>query len=238
MSRGPAVRLVTWNVHACQAGVENVAEQLRTFDADVICLQEVESGTLESPEADQANRIARLLDLQVTATPIPERNSKHEQVAILTTGDINDAEYLDAGTGRHYGLTASIEWPDGRRLRIVCVHLTSNATSDVGRFFVSGFRRLEEVGDLADVPRPPADEPLVIAGDFNAGPGMLEHATLSWHYRWVPYLQRTFPVDSAWMQLDHVFLLGPVRADALRVESTQASDHAALVVDLLFLEDK
>lgn len=228
---GPTLRLVTWNVHACQAGVDNIVAELRELNPDIICLQEVESGTLGSPSTNEVERIARGLGMRYVCTPSPAKGTKEEQLAIFARGELDDVELLENGTGRRYGISAEVDLADDTDIRIVCVHFTSNATSDIGRFLVTGARRLRETSDLVRRIRR-WEGNVILAGDFNATPVMLEHMAIDCHMEWVGTFQPTFPGDSPVLQLDHVFLKGSMKAAGIFVQPTRFSDHRPVVADI------
>jgi len=231
---GPTLRLVTWNVHGTQAGAGIIAAELRALDPDIICLQEVESGNLVSPGPDQAQTIARLLGMYVVATPTPEPGSTDEQVAILARGELEDVRYLRAGTGRHYGITAEIDLWDDSELRIICVHLTSTDWSSIDQILVTNTERMQEVNDLLRrIPR--WDDDLILAGDFNALPFSIEHATINRRMAWAGSTEPTFQGEGLNLQLDHVFTKGNVKAERIFTVPTQASDHKLLVADIRLL---
>ena len=55
--------IMTYNVHSCigsdgQASPERIAEIIALYQADIICLQELDSNLLRSGKADQAREIA------------------------------------------------------------------------------------------------------------------------------------------------------------------------------------
>jgi endonuclease/exonuclease/phosphatase family metal-dependent hydrolase len=228
---GPSIRLVTWNVHATRSGADVIADELRRLAPDVICLQEVESGVLKSPAPNQAQAIALHLGMNFVSTPPPQPGSKEEQIAIFASGELCDPEYLRIDTGRYYGITVEYQpWP-GESICVVGVHLTSSDWSSIGSLIATGCRRLREADDLTRRVRA-WDGDLIVAGDLNAGPGMLEHASLAFRARWVFTTEPTYPSDWPILQLDHAFLKGSLRAGRIFTRTTTASDHRPLVVDI------
>lgn len=229
---GPRVRVATWNIHATSAGADVIADELRRLDPDVICLQEIESGVLESPGPDQAQAIARLLGMNHVVTPVPEPGSRHEQIGVFAKGELRDPTWLRVGEGRYYGIEVEYApWHD-QRIRLMAVHLSSTDWSSIGSFFASNARRMQDVEDLVGRLRGERD-PLILTGDFNVAPGMLEHLILSLNARWVTTFEPTFPSHRPLLQLDHVFLKGSLRPDRIFAVPTAASDHRILVADII-----
>lgn len=233
-STGPSIRLVTWNVRATQAGAEVIAGELQRLAPDIICLQEVESGMLESPGPNQAEAIAHCLGMKFAATPPPRPNTPDEQIAIFAHEPLSDPQTLDAGTGSPYGITVEYQAAGGRCVRIVAVHLTSTDWSNLGRQIATSHKRFREANDLKSRMTGWTGD-IILAGDLNAGPGMIEHALLANQANWVFSLAPTFPNQGAILQLDHVFLKGSLRAMRIFTERTTASDHCRLVADIRLL---
>ncbi len=226
------MRLVSWNVHGCKAGVDNVVAQLRELKPDVICLQEVESGELDVAGEHEADRIAAALSMNHVSSAMPERGSIEEQEVILSRLPLSDVEVMRASRRRSYGVAAQVIW-HGRPVRIVSIHLTSNATDDVGRFFKTGVRRMKEVWNLVHR----ADhwsEDTVLAGDFNCVPGMLELTTVWTRFHWASYVGPTHPSAQPVLKLDHVFYRGDLRVIGVSPRLTSASDHRPLVGTVRF----
>jgi endonuclease/exonuclease/phosphatase family metal-dependent hydrolase len=224
------MRLVTWNVHACRAGVDKIVDQLRTLEPDVICLQEVECAGLSSPDDHEARRIAADLGMNHVSSAYPDGGTEEEQIVIMYRGALRHVEVLRASPRRCYAVAACLDW-HGREVRIVAVHLTSNATDQVGRFVTTGIRRLKEADDLARR----ADGwkgDTILAGDFNSVPGMVELLVLSTRFRCVSHFEPTHPSDHPVLTLDHVFCKGTWKATSSGTEPSNASDHLPLVATL------
>ncbi len=231
---GLPLRLVTWNVHGCQAGVDKVVGQLRQFNADVICLQEVESWRPDAPQDHHGERIAQQLDMSFISSLPPTADDREEQMAILFHGELTESEALSRHTGRCHALTARICWGN-RRIRIVCVHLTSNATTGIGPFFATGITRLKEVGRLCEYLDRSKDE-MIVTGDFNAVPGMPELTVIASRLRWTPYFQLTHPSERPILQLDHVFCRGSVHVSSIGARRSLGSDHWPVLAEIQLTE--
>jgi len=202
-------RVVTWNVHGCENGLDGVVAELRRLDANVICLQEVEIGTRHTDGADQAALIARGLGMSVYAAGSPFANAGEQRMAILTRQAIAERQTLDAGTGRIYGVMAQVAC-GGRAVRVASLHLTSTHRVDAQHALKTTQARWVEANDLVRRLRQASGD-AIVAGDFNAGPGMPAHDAISRELPAPAEVPPTFPSDRPTMAIDHVLSKGGMR---------------------------
>ncbi len=226
-----ALRVVTWNIHGCAGGIETVVEELRKIDADIVCLQEAEVGTVHAGGADQAALIAERLGMkQYSAGSRFAEGGGEQRMAILARGELEQTGPLDADTGRIYGVSAVTRW-NGKRLRIVSIHLTGTYRVELRHAAETSRARFKEASDLAKRVKGWKEE-VIVAGDFNAIPGSGEHLVLPGGLKRVPTTQPTFPGDRPRLAIDHIYLSGGFLAERYTVRGLAASDHRAVVVDL------
>lgn len=198
----PTFRVATWNLwwrfgdpDARRPAIEG---QLQRVQPDVLGLQEVWA----TDRVHLAGSLGALLDLRVGFTPAPDSSHWHVspgleefQVgnAILSRWPIEklDAVALPPGDQpdeSRYALSALIATPYGS-LRFTTTHLNSG-------WWHNDIRRLQLqtlVRWLAD--QPATDLPMILVGDFNAGPDFDEIRPLTG--RATPYDHRLSLVD-AW----------------------------------------
>lgn len=228
------MRLVTWNVNDCRAGTDQVIDQLRRIDADVICLEEAHCGGLKASDRKTARHIAAQLGMNIACSDEPEDGSDEEQVVILYSGELHDVEILQVSRRRPYGVAALIDW-HGRPIRIVAVHLTSNSVRNVERFFKTGWRRIKEAQDLKNRGKQWTGD-VILAGDFDAMVGMYELTLIHSRFNRAYSCDRTFPADLPMFVVDHVFYRGDLRVNHVNALATTASDHRPLVAEIQLLE--
>jgi len=225
-----ALRVVTWNVHGCAAGLTPVVEELRRLDADVICLQEAEVGTTHTGGVDQADTIARQLGMHHYAAGSELTDGGGQCMAILYRHELCDPGDLDAGTGRIYGVTAVIEW-QGRSLHIASVHLTSTHRRELKHAVQTTGSRLEEATDLAHR----AEEwsaGYIIAGDLNSFPGMPAYDALARRFPRSATTQPTYPSSAPTVSIDQIFCSPGLHMEQPVVGDTMASDHLPVVAEI------
>ncbi|MEW2487959.1 endonuclease/exonuclease/phosphatase family protein [Streptomyces sp. NPDC048411] len=243
------LRVATYNIHA-GSGMDNVfdldrqAAELRSLDADVIGLQEVDVhwGT-RSEWRDVAGELAKRLDMRVSFAPIysldPETSGASRRefgVAVLSKYRIVSAE-------NHEITRLSTQVPNpvpepapgfgevvvrvkGMPVHVYVTHLDYRGDPSV------------RIAQVADTRRIMAEDegPKVLLGDFNAEPGAPELAPLWEDLTDADPNAPSFPALDPVKRIDCV----AVSKDAVRVRDaavaeTLASDHRPVVADLLLL---
>jgi endonuclease/exonuclease/phosphatase family metal-dependent hydrolase len=220
-----ALRLVTWNMKAARdAPLERIAQEIAAMNPDAIALQEVDVSVRRTGELDEPRRLGALLGYDYTFA-----------AALYWDGGVYGLALLSrlpfARVERHrLDLTGSSEprialdvtlCHAGRRLRLIDVH--ADIEPDAATL------QLTQAAELA---RPDAQGRVVLLGDFNQTPGEPGPAAAL-----AVGLVDLFAGDErptfSDRRLDHVFAGAELaRAFTSRdVWQTDASDHAALVVD-------
>lgn len=221
------MRVATYNIKHCQLkGPDAVAATLRSLDADLIGLQEVDAGVARSGGIDQAATIARALDRVHAFAASFALDGGDYGLAALSRWPIREAHthaLPSIGEARSL-LVATVDAPDGT-VHFAVTHLGLDPSE-----------RTEQVGAivelLADLPR------VILVGDFNAGH---DEAALA------PLLQRmvdaatrlgvaplrTYPAHAPTIGIDHVFTGTdwPAPTSIHAVES-DASDHLPVLAQL------
>lgn len=228
-----SLRVVTWNIHGCATGIDSIIEELRRFDADVICLQEAWAGTADGKPLDQPASIARTLEMHQASAGSALVDRVEQRMAILSRGEITDVETLDAGTGRIYGVAGTIRCGD-RQVRIFCIHLTSSDRVDFRDALNTSRARYAEAYHLSDLlTHSPVEA--ILAGDFNSLPGMPAHDLIARELITPNPGVPTFPSTMPVVALDHVYHSRGLRMKRGAVGRSRASDHvpvmATLVID-------
>ncbi len=247
------VRLVTFNTHHGvgddrRHDLARLAKVLASADADVICLQEVDSHFGDrSEDVDQAVLLSRALDMQLAWGPAideprpgdrPRRqygNALLSRLPIL----ISDVHPLPGGGEPRSALRTLVEL-DGGALWVTTTHLSTRSAA--------------ERGEQAALLRALHTEPMatgVVAGDLNAGPDAPELAPLregfadAWelaHERddqarwrfWQRHEGLTHPARAPHVRIDQVWVTPGIQVAGARVlDGEGASDHLPLAVDLL-----
>ncbi len=237
-------RVVTYNIHKGIGGVdrryrlERVIETLSHFDADIVCLQEVDDGVPRSKHDEQAQVLSEALALPHMAF---QRNVKLKQGAygnaILSRFPLTDITHVDLTVPlkkRRRALLAHCRLQvDGHRrtVLVACMHLG-----------LAGFERQIQLCRLMQHPmlkHATSLSSVILSGDYNDVWGTLGKRVM--HpagYRSVSRSTRTFPAVVPMRPLDRIFYRGPLHSNHAFAGHTkvarQASDHLPLVADFEF----
>ncbi|HEX8929489.1 MAG TPA: endonuclease/exonuclease/phosphatase family protein [Actinomycetota bacterium] len=249
------LRVATWNVRTCRTrdpdpdrvDLERTAAMLRSIDADLVALQEIDRWQERSGGVDQARALGELLGMDWwfcpallgpatdparwrAADPGRDPGGSAYGVALLSRLPVGSVacEALPHPQGRgepRVALTARAR-VDGRPLSVAVTHL-----SFVQRDGVRQLRWLQRRLEREAAPR-------LLLGDLNL---WLPVVRLVSRHGWTPLARgRTYPNLAPGgvarpVQIDHVLASGGGRRPrplASRVAAGPISDHRALVVDL------
>ena len=243
------VRVLTLNAHKGFSWMNRrfvlpgIRQALRMTSADVVFLQEVVGENAvkaarhgEWPPVPHYEFLAESVWPEYAYGRNVVYSHGHHGNAILSRYPIRHAERVDISTNRveRRGLLyCAIDWPlSDTVLHCVCVHL--------GLFARSRRKQLDMVAEYA-ADRVPADEPLVIAGDFNewiARRGKAFVADLGLTDAIVATrgrMARTYPSLLPVLPLDRIYCrsLRVLGSDVLRNRAWSAlSDHAGVTADV------
>jgi len=226
------VRVVSFNVHHGTVGragpvdPERLGAVCAAFDADVVALQEVDLGTRRTGGADLAAVVGRACAMASVFGPSRRYPGGWYGNALLVRGDIESwsvARLPKVPWWRWWQeprtLLQATARVDGRALSLAVTHLAVAPA-------VNG-PQLERV--LALAARRP--DPLVVLGDLNRSPSMIEPAVTAAGLTYVPH-GPTIPVRTPRRTIDHCLVSSDIAVDRVEVRATEMSDHAALLVDL------
>jgi len=225
--------VATWNIHSCTAGVQRVADLIRSLDADLIALQEVDRGTRRSGFTDQAATIARLAGYpEHRFFKAVDWRPGDYGVALLSRWPMTQARVgmLPCMRGTEQRILAStlVEHPHGT-LAVHVTHLTPMAARTNLRVLQA--RRVAH--HLRDAPAPQ-----LLFGDFNDVPGSQVHRVIR------DTLVDVFEAVGAgpggtydhWLlparRIDYIWASGDIQLHRAWVVATDASDHHALAAEV------
>ena len=242
-----SVRIMSYNIQYGGGGsnLDSIIGVIRTADADVVGLQEVDVRWAErSGYIDQATTIARALGMELRYAPIyylpdpagarPPRQfglallSRHPIVSFtnhpltrLSTQDSSPVPRVQPGF-----LEATVD-VRGKRLRIFNTHLDFRREPAVRR---------QQVADMLAVIGAHATS-TVLLGDLNAPPEAPELAPLFARLRdsWPASSGNGFtvPVTDPTRRIDYVLISEGLQVRRAWVPATTASDHRPMVVELV-----
>jgi len=231
------LRVMTYNIHAAK-GVDRkidlvrISEVIRTYDPDIVALQEVDVGRPRSGEVDQAGELASSLGMTAVFAPCIDDESGSYGIATLTRLPGREARQPPLPLVGHRrsqprcALVTRHTWDDGE-VEVINTHLSIL------------FR--ERPGQVAAIAAEMLGEALVIAGDFNCTPFSPAYKALKRRgMRSATRFARTWPSPAPVVPIDHIFFRG--RLDVVSSgawtegPARRASDHLPVVAELQHLE--
>ncbi len=237
--------IMTYNVHSCigsdgRASPERIAEIIALYQADIICLQELDSNLLRTGRADQASEIADRLNMDFHFHPslrVEEKGEYGNAVLTRFPSSVVRAAGLPMFPGRRVQEQRGALWAavtvNGRKLNVLNTHLGLSARERTAQA-----EDLLGPGWLGD---PACKAPVVLCGDLNTVPlfGVYRRfaAALRDASQAVGWGRgRTYPSKLPFMRLDHVFSSEDIAVEQVTVPWTRltriASDHLPLIARL------
>ena len=243
----PSVRIMTYNVHGCYGTDGRISPRriARIIDAempdpDIVALQEIDLGRRRSRAEDQSALIAKLLGMNHEFCPTVTVNDEHYGHALFSPWpmEVVKRARLPAAPGRGKSEPRAALWVRinvaGRMLNVVTTHLGLGWNE--GSVQVGALLGEDWLGGI------PADEPVILCGDFNLSPGGAAYRQLTGRLRDAQLALRghtplrTFSSIRPLMRIDHVMLSPHFEVEGVSVPRNEltrvASDHFPLVVDL------
>lgn len=236
------LRVLTYNIHAGKdaAGVDNlerVAALMKSTNADVVLLQEVDRNTVRSGHVDQLAELMRLTGFDGVLGKSLDYQGGDYGIAILSRWPITAHETIPlpieppqmrAGGSYEPRVAMRIETASPRgKLVVFNTHLDASRDDHY---------RLQEVRDLLGILAREHGRPFLAGGDFNSTPDSAVHEQMiatGFHDAWPDCgsgQPLTYPADVPAKRIDYVYINGYARCTSATVPDTQASDHRPVLV--------
>jgi endonuclease/exonuclease/phosphatase family metal-dependent hydrolase len=219
------LRVLSFNTHRSSGSLASVAGEILELQPDVVLLQEVDRFQARTGGADQAELLARAVDMDGSYSANMVRGRGQYGTLILSRHTIVQEGRFDL-VGRRGAEPRGLQWVTldvgGRPVRVFNTHLDA----------VRPRARLRQAQQVAAVV---AREtvPVVLGGDLNAWPASSTVAAVS------AVLTDTWSVGAGrsatgrgGRKLDYLFVGGGLRPLRSRVAASTASDHDRLWADV------
>lgn len=241
---GKSLRIMTYNVHSCVGldgvhSVERIARVIARENPDVVALQELDVNRQRTGGQDQAELIARFLEMNYHFHPSIHLEEEKYGDAILTRHPLRLVRAAELpGTPGHAREPRGALWVtvdvDGTPLHIINTHL--------GLSLRERHLQVEELLSNHWLAHPDCVGPVILCGDFNAMASSALYRRLcnrlddaqtrtQGHRPRGTYYSR---VPAA--RIDHIFINKAIDVKAISVPRTRltlmASDHLPLIADL------
>ena len=241
---GREVTVLVYNIRAGKdlGGRDNlprVAELVRSTEADLVLLQEVDRNTRRSGPADQPATLARLTGYSVAFGRTIGFQGGDYGVALLSRWPIQRDTLVPllvtappgrtTGDREQRGVLLAVVAAPGGPLAVLNTHLDASGED---------LWRVQEIATVLQVARTAAESgmPLLVGGDFNARPESAVHEALrgaGFRDAWEGCGEgdaSTFPSAAPVRRIDYLYLTGESRCLGARVLPGEASDHRALLL--------
>ncbi len=241
------VRVATWNIHKGVNGlgprrrleIHNIGLAIDQFDADIVCLQEVRKshrGEAQRfsgwPDQAQADFLAPMGYTAIYQTNAITKHGEHGN-GLLTRWPVVRHQHEDMSDHRfeQRGLLHVEVLVHELPIHVIVVHL--------GLIKASRSRQIEQLASFINR-EVPANQPLIVAGDFNewGSANMSAFTSLKLHTRNTTASNhkplRTFPARLPMVQLDYIYtrFLTPKDAQVPNGQGwARMSDHLPLIAD-------
>ncbi len=244
VKRDTSIRVLVYNIHAGKdtGGRDNLADVaalIRTTNADLVLLQEVDRGTNRSGKVDQLQALmdatgyngvfGRSLDYDGGAYGIAALARDSFSFNFTSPLEVTPVQTRAGGSHEPRALLTAVAQTSRGRLQAFNTHLDASTTDEY---------RLQEVAQLL-LPvrvRMSPGTPVVVGGDFNAEPGsapiqlMLDAGLRD---AWAECGQGdgfTFASTAPVKRIDYLFLSEGLTCSNAQVIDSVASDHKPLLV--------
>ena len=249
-AKGRSFRLMTYNVHSCigmdgKLSPERIARVVAEYAPDVVALQELDVGRTRSGWIDQAQSIARYLEMEFHFHPALRIEEELYGDAVFSTLPMR---LIRAGQLPEPAWLGPLE-PRGALWVAVEVGRTEVQIINTHLGLLPGERRVQAEALLGDdwIGAMNREAPKLLCGDFNALPSSPVYRRLSAHLRDAQTMleeegpRKTFFGRYPTARIDHVFVGPGIQVLGVEVPRSHitrvASDHLPLVVDLLVSEN-
>jgi endonuclease/exonuclease/phosphatase family metal-dependent hydrolase len=238
-----SLRIMSYNVHGClgldgNISPERIARVISRHNPDVICLQELDVDRPRSGGTNQAEKIARLLEMQYHFHPAFRWKDEQYGNAILSRYPLGLMKVgalprISAETEPRGALWVTVEF-QGIMVGVINTHLSLWPKE----------RLLQAQALIGDewLGHPKCQGPIIVCGDFNTTPASATYREMC---KRLKDCQRALPGHRpimTWMgrlplsQIDHVFLNTESKVKSIKVPRSSleqaASDHLPLIVEI------
>jgi len=241
------LRLMSYNVHGCLGidgfiSTERIARVIARHKPDVIALQELDSNRARSGGMNQAERIARKLEMQYHFHSVFTWKDGEYGNAILShypmalmKMDALPQMAAPKPTELRGALWVAVEF-QGMKVQIFNTHLSLWAKERV--------LQAEALVSAQWLRHPDCQGPAILCGDFNAPPGSTSYRKIHSFLKDSQKMRAGQRRHNTWMgrypltSIDHIFVTADLQVHSISAPRTSlekmASDHLPLIADLHF----
>jgi endonuclease/exonuclease/phosphatase family metal-dependent hydrolase len=220
---------------------QNMKRIIEQFDADVIALQEVDGPTALNPGPNQAMFFGEELNQNYVYFQTDEYGLRAFGLAVISRYDIVDVHFdwlprLHPRLNlRKRGAVRVTLDTNGGKIHVINTHLSV--------YKLEGYKQIKALLAGSWFSGIAPDEPVILCGDFNAGPSSIIYKTATRRFTDVQKAMNndhkpkaTFHSRSSFWRIDHLFVsdhFTPLEVEVRRSDGIRmASDHLPLAAEL------
>lgn len=220
---GDVLRVVSWNIHGASqrndsGHLARISEEINTFEADAVFLQEVHRRTPGSAGSDQVEELVERTGLSACFSPAIDIGDGEYGTVVLVRGRIDSLHVISLpGAGERRSLGKCRANLLGRTIDLFSVHLT--AWGRINR--ADRARQIDSVLEVVESAELP-----VLGGDFNASRRAPDLLAINSSVRLQPVLEESLVTHPATGQsFDHIFVDRAWEVLDAEVAKRGPSDH-------------
>ncbi len=232
------LRVMTYNVRMGfdvegRFNTEQLAAVIRSQNADIVVLNEVDRGWLLTGGHDTLELLSNSLQMDHVFAPAADAIWGNAVLSRfpLTAPQITELP-LDVGVMRRSALSVTVDLGGGEQVGVIATHLSAMDSETVDRQLQAELLvKLGREFELRGIP-------VIIAGDLNAVPGADELQALLSFVDAVAVASdgrmnlATYPSQAPSIQIDHILVSNGFTARDLVIPQTTASDHLGVAVTI------
>lgn len=236
---GETLRVMSYNIHHANPpsqpdsiDVEAIIQTIRDQSPDLVALQEIDENTRRSGEGNQAEMIAKKLEMNFLFGRAIDFDGGSYGVSILSKYPLSEETIhklpTSSGTNGEPRVFAlgKIKLPNGKFLRFGCTHM------DAQKKNTNRILQIKEIAKFSSQTK----LPMIIAGDFNAPPGSEVINLLDENFkRTCNNCEPTIPVNNPSKSIDFIAYRSKQNFSVENhkvINETYASDHLPIVTTL------
>lgn len=239
------LRIMSYNVHGCKGtdnhiSTDRIARVIARYNPDVVALQELDAGRLRSFGIDQAQMIARKLEMSFHFHPAFHYEDEQYGNAILSRSpvvlikkDVLPKLWKNAFLEFRGAIWVMVDH-HGTKINIINTHLSL--------WPKERFLQIKALLDGDWIEHPDCSGPVILCGDLNMVPNSPVYKEICKKFKDSQLMVaghkplKTWFAGYPFMRIDHIFVTPEFYVNSIQVSHTaldrSASDHLPIIADL------
>lgn len=240
------IRVMTYNIHSCigldgRVRPERVARVINQYDPDIIAVQEVDCHRLRTSSHDQSKVIAEHLRMHHVFHALFEEQMERYGIAIFSKHPVEvvKADYLTLAMPERLREARGAIWVKVRISGMRDFHFVNTHFGLGGQERMTQAKEIMGPGWLGNIPD---EDPVILCGDLNSGPGSKVLKLFHYRLRDVQHMvpgfkpKCSFTSIRPFRRIDHIFVSSYFKVESVTIPNTStavmASDHLPVCTEL------